>query len=253
MRFPLFTLRILGDGIAALLKGIVRILPVGGTRRAAWRECREPDMGVAAQQDQLQGVRGVAASRLRRRHGVGVPEMPDADAAHGVAGAVRRGPLAADFVRRGDGDARHPVCEGAGLAGLDAASASGRDRDRQEQAPGAAGLSGVVAAGEAASDHAGDDRVLALARDALSRAEDRLSLPADRSGGGGGRRRPSDLRRPPSALSQFGDAAAGRASTRRRPDRPRHARAAACARRAPGAMSRCSAGSCNATSSTTTR
>jgi len=38
MRFPLFTLRIAGDGIAALLKGIVRILPVGGTRRAAWRE-----------------------------------------------------------------------------------------------------------------------------------------------------------------------------------------------------------------------
>lgn len=38
MRFPLFTLRILGDGIAAVLKGIVRILPVGGDRRAAWRE-----------------------------------------------------------------------------------------------------------------------------------------------------------------------------------------------------------------------
>ena len=38
MRFPLFTLRILGDGIAALLKGIVRFLPVGGDRRAAWRE-----------------------------------------------------------------------------------------------------------------------------------------------------------------------------------------------------------------------
>jgi hypothetical protein len=38
MRFPLFTLRILGDGIAALLKGIARILPIGGVRRAAWRE-----------------------------------------------------------------------------------------------------------------------------------------------------------------------------------------------------------------------
>ena len=38
MRFPLFTLRIIGDGIAALLKGLVRILPVGGARRAAWRE-----------------------------------------------------------------------------------------------------------------------------------------------------------------------------------------------------------------------
>jgi hypothetical protein len=38
MRFPLFTLRIIGDGLAALLKGIVRILPVGGERRAAWRE-----------------------------------------------------------------------------------------------------------------------------------------------------------------------------------------------------------------------
>jgi hypothetical protein len=38
MRFPLFTLRIIGDGLAALLKGIVRILPVGGARRAAWRD-----------------------------------------------------------------------------------------------------------------------------------------------------------------------------------------------------------------------
>jgi len=38
MRFPLFTLRILGDGVAALLKGIVRFLPMGGTRRAAWRD-----------------------------------------------------------------------------------------------------------------------------------------------------------------------------------------------------------------------
>jgi hypothetical protein len=38
MRFPLFTLRILGDALAALLKGIVRFLPVGGERRAAWRE-----------------------------------------------------------------------------------------------------------------------------------------------------------------------------------------------------------------------
>src|SRR5262245_39605189 len=38
MRFPLFMLRTIGDGIAALLKGIVCILPVGGARRAAWRE-----------------------------------------------------------------------------------------------------------------------------------------------------------------------------------------------------------------------
>jgi hypothetical protein len=38
LRFPLFTLRILGDGGAALLKGIARILPIGGVRRAAWRE-----------------------------------------------------------------------------------------------------------------------------------------------------------------------------------------------------------------------
>ena len=38
MRFPLFTLRILGDGIAVLLRGMARILPIGGQRRAAWRE-----------------------------------------------------------------------------------------------------------------------------------------------------------------------------------------------------------------------
>ena len=33
VRFPLFTLRIAGDGIAALLKGVVRFLPLPGTRR----------------------------------------------------------------------------------------------------------------------------------------------------------------------------------------------------------------------------
>jgi hypothetical protein len=38
MRFPLFTLRILGDAAAALLKGVARLLPIGGDRQAAWRE-----------------------------------------------------------------------------------------------------------------------------------------------------------------------------------------------------------------------
>jgi hypothetical protein len=37
MRFPLFTVRIVGDGIAGLLKVMVAILPVGSTRRQAWR------------------------------------------------------------------------------------------------------------------------------------------------------------------------------------------------------------------------
>jgi hypothetical protein len=37
-RFPLFTIRIVGDGVAALLRGIVGCLPVSGARREAWRE-----------------------------------------------------------------------------------------------------------------------------------------------------------------------------------------------------------------------
>ena len=37
MRFPLFTIRILGDGIAALLKGVMRFLPIGNMRRQAWQ------------------------------------------------------------------------------------------------------------------------------------------------------------------------------------------------------------------------
>jgi hypothetical protein len=37
-RFPLFTLRIVGDGLVAVLKGIVGCLPVAGTTRDAWRE-----------------------------------------------------------------------------------------------------------------------------------------------------------------------------------------------------------------------
>src|SRR3954464_13115063 len=36
-RFPLFTIRIIGDGVAAALKGIVRFLPVSGEAREAWR------------------------------------------------------------------------------------------------------------------------------------------------------------------------------------------------------------------------
>jgi hypothetical protein len=35
-RFPLFTLRIIGDGVAALVKGIVGSLPVSGTKRQEW-------------------------------------------------------------------------------------------------------------------------------------------------------------------------------------------------------------------------
>ncbi len=38
VRFPLFTIRIIGDGVAALLKGVVRYLPVSATKREAWRE-----------------------------------------------------------------------------------------------------------------------------------------------------------------------------------------------------------------------
>ena len=38
MRLPLFTFRILGDGIAALLKGVARVLPLPSARREAWRE-----------------------------------------------------------------------------------------------------------------------------------------------------------------------------------------------------------------------
>jgi hypothetical protein len=38
VRFPLFTLRIIGDGVAALIKGVVRYLPVSGTTRERWRE-----------------------------------------------------------------------------------------------------------------------------------------------------------------------------------------------------------------------
>ncbi len=37
MRFPLFTIRILGDGIAVLLKGVMRFLPIGNMRRQAWQ------------------------------------------------------------------------------------------------------------------------------------------------------------------------------------------------------------------------
>ena len=38
MRFPLFTIRILGEGIVALLKSITQILPIGEMRRRALRE-----------------------------------------------------------------------------------------------------------------------------------------------------------------------------------------------------------------------
>jgi hypothetical protein len=37
VRFPLFTARILGDGIVALLSGVVRFIPVPAVRREEWR------------------------------------------------------------------------------------------------------------------------------------------------------------------------------------------------------------------------
>jgi hypothetical protein len=37
LRFPLFTLRIVGDAVVALLRGVVDYLPVSATRRDAWR------------------------------------------------------------------------------------------------------------------------------------------------------------------------------------------------------------------------
>ena len=38
VRFPLSTARIIGDGVTALLKGVVGFLPVSGTTREEWRE-----------------------------------------------------------------------------------------------------------------------------------------------------------------------------------------------------------------------
>src|SRR5436853_4150907 len=38
MRFPLFTIRLIGDAIAALLRGAANCLPMSGTSREAWRE-----------------------------------------------------------------------------------------------------------------------------------------------------------------------------------------------------------------------
>ena len=37
MKFPLFTVRIVGDGVVAFLKGIVGFLPVSSTKREEWR------------------------------------------------------------------------------------------------------------------------------------------------------------------------------------------------------------------------
>jgi hypothetical protein len=37
VRFPLFTIRIIGDGLALALAGVVRLLPVSGEAREAWR------------------------------------------------------------------------------------------------------------------------------------------------------------------------------------------------------------------------
>jgi hypothetical protein len=38
VRFPLFTVRIIGDGVTALLRAVVRYLPVSATTREEWRE-----------------------------------------------------------------------------------------------------------------------------------------------------------------------------------------------------------------------
>ena len=38
VRFPLFTVRMIGDGVTAALKGIVRFLPMSGTARDAWQQ-----------------------------------------------------------------------------------------------------------------------------------------------------------------------------------------------------------------------
>jgi hypothetical protein len=38
VRFPLFTIRIIGDGVAAALRGIARFLPVSGEARETWRQ-----------------------------------------------------------------------------------------------------------------------------------------------------------------------------------------------------------------------
>ena len=182
MRFPLFTLRILGDGIAALLKGIVRFLPVGGDRRTAWREFISQHWAWLRQKFSYKAFEqwlhhafenGMAWVFKTCR------AMTPRTAFIVLIGAVLWLPISFTIATV---DARGADREGTVPARLDAAPASGRDRDRQDQAAGAAGLSGGVAAGEAASGHAGADPVLELSRGALPRAQERLPLSADRNG-----------------------------------------------------------------------
>ena len=67
MRFPLFTLRIIGDGLAALLKLIVRILPVGGDRRAGGGAARARRTTMPQARKIRGKARSMPASRIRAR------------------------------------------------------------------------------------------------------------------------------------------------------------------------------------------
>ena len=75
MRFPLFTIRILGDGIAALLKGVMRFLPIGNMRRQAWQGSISRNWAWCRQSLSYHAFEESGASPLRGRHGLGFPDL----------------------------------------------------------------------------------------------------------------------------------------------------------------------------------
>jgi hypothetical protein len=187
MRFPLFTLRILGDGIAALLKGIARILPIGGVRRAAWREF------VSQRWAWLRQKISYKAFEEAVHH---VFES-------GMAWVFRKckslAPSAALFVILG-AVLWLPISFGVAtlLHALLIAKATSLPAWMQLLHPVATiiakskllvlpVLSGSMASGETTSIGASGDRILALFHDAIFRPENPLSLPAvrERFCGGG--------------------------------------------------------------------
>jgi hypothetical protein len=169
LRFPLFTLRIIGDAVVALLRGVVDYLPVSATSRDAWRELvtrrwlwlRQTISYKAFEEALHRLFEGGMAWVFRKCR-----TLTPTTALLVIVGAVLWLPISF-----GVATAIHAI--------LIATLASACDPQREKQAAGAAGLPGRVAAGQTAPVRAGDFPVLSLSHEPSRHAEDRIPVPAD--------------------------------------------------------------------------
>jgi hypothetical protein len=176
VRFPLFTVRIIGDGVRALLKWIVGCLPVSGTTRDDWRESLRRRWSSPRQKISYKAFEEIVHHAFEGGMAWVFKKcrtLTPRGALLIIAGAVLWLPMSLMAAT-----AKHVVLVAQAASLPPWMQMLPGDHYRQKQASGVACISGPLASGEETFVCAGDVPVLSLFHGSSSHSKDGISLPA---------------------------------------------------------------------------